>query len=88
MNDIAQSTQLSSEWLQYYFNSYMLEMIVLDLVIGLVILMAHRWFVLTERKLNADTPPQTCATAQVIETSRLARPVSMPAKRPQPVVLA
>ncbi|MBP0577943.1 hypothetical protein J8I29_01350 [Labrys sp. LIt4] len=68
MTDISQNAQISSDWFSYFFNSTMLSMIVLDLIVALVILIAHRWFVLNERKLNATSiTPTTSTTPEKIE---------------------
>jgi hypothetical protein len=69
MTDISQNAQISSDWFSYFFNSTMLSMIVLDLIVALVILIAHRWFVLNERKINAtSTTTKTSASPEKIET--------------------
>ncbi len=53
MADIAQNAQASSDMLQAMFASHMTNMILLDLVVAVGILLAHRWFIHTERKANA-----------------------------------
>jgi hypothetical protein len=53
MADIAQTTQASSDMIQTMFASRMTDMIVLDLVVAVAILLAHRWFIVSERKSNA-----------------------------------
>ncbi|MGJ4857249.1 hypothetical protein AB4037_01610 [Labrys sp. KB_33_2] len=69
MTDISQNAQISSDWFSYFFNSTMLSMIVLDLIVALVILIAHRWFVLNERKINATSTTSATSTAsEQIET--------------------
>lgn len=62
MTDISQTAQISSNWFDYFLNSTMLSMIVLDAIVALVILIAHRWFVLNERKINATSSIPTTST--------------------------
>ncbi|WP_454815511.1 hypothetical protein [Labrys neptuniae] len=82
MTDISQNAQISSDWFSYFFNSTMLSMIVLDLIVALVILIAHRWFVLNERKINATSTTSATSTAsEQIETR-------LPGIAIRPVVLA
>jgi hypothetical protein len=50
MADIAQNAQVSSDALQAMFNLRMTDMIIIDLAVAVVILLAHRWFVLNERR--------------------------------------
>ncbi len=53
MADIPQNAQVSGELLQAMFASRMTDMIVLDLVVAVAILLAHRWFIHSERKKDA-----------------------------------
>lgn len=82
MTDISQNAQVSSDWFNYFFSTTMLSMIVLDVIIALVIIAAHRWFVLNERKLNATSiisnavpapeKPEPLLTSIVIQPAALA----------------
>lgn len=82
MTDISQNAQISSDWLSYFFNSTMLSMLVLDLIVGLVIVAAHRWFVLNERKINAASSKSNTVNAAATIEPRL------PSLATRPAVLA
>lgn len=69
---------LPSDVLHTVFASSMTNMLALDLAIGLVILIAHRWFLINERKENAAAlmeaqAPQPAAPAARPRNSRQTR---------------
>ena len=55
MADIAQNAQLSGDLLQAMFASNMTNMIVLDLVVAATIVLAHRFFLANERRINSTS---------------------------------
>lgn len=79
MTDISQNAQISSDWFSYFFNSTMLSMIVLDLIVALVILIAHRWFLSNERKINAASVNAITSSASGTIDARLPGITSRPA---------
>lgn len=53
MTDLAQNAQMSSDMIQAMFETRMTSMVILDLVVAAAIVLAHRWFLASERRINA-----------------------------------
>jgi hypothetical protein len=44
---------MSSDMIQAMFETRMTSMVILDLVVAAAIVLAHRWFLASERRINA-----------------------------------